>query len=178
MPVRRRIMQSNRSRDTRPEIRLRQELYALGLRYRVAQHPIAGFRRTADVVFRPTKIAVFVDGCFWHSCPQHGSLLLRNRDYWVSKLDQNVRRDAETNSVLKAHGWQVIRVWEHEVAAQAATRIARRVKFRRKSLPYTASKDLLLAAILHWPTCAPALIPTANRSPRQGASDEVPDSAG
>lgn len=134
-PVRRRIMQSNRSRDTRPEIRLRQELYALGLRYRVAQRPIAGFRRTADVVFRPTKIAVFVDGCFWHSCPQHGSLPLRNRDYWVSKLDRNVRRDAETNSVLEAHGWEVIRVWEHEVAAEAATRIARRVKFRRKSLP-------------------------------------------
>ena len=124
-------MQSNRSRDTGPEMELRRLLHALGLRYRVSARPLPDLRRTADIVFRPAKVAVFVDGCFWHRCPEHGSEPRANSDYWTPKLDRNVERDEETNSALKAAGWKVIRIWEHEGATRAAKRVARAVQFRR-----------------------------------------------
>ena len=88
-------------------------------------------RRRADIVFGPTKVAVFVDGCFWHRCPKHGSLPGTNVDYWLPKLERNVERDAETNSLLRAAGWRVIRVWEHQDPEVAARRIAREVLRRR-----------------------------------------------
>ena len=124
-------MQANRSRDTTPEIEIRQYLHALGLRYRVDVRPVKEIRRRADIVFGPTKVAVFVDGCFWHRCPKHGSLPGTNVDYWLPKLERNVERDAETNSLLRAAGWRVIRVWEHQDPEVAARRIAREVLRRR-----------------------------------------------
>ena len=88
-------------------------------------------RRRADIVLGPTKVAVFVDGCFWHRCPKHGSLPAANVDYWHPKLERNVERDAETNSLLRAAGWRAIRVWEHQDPKVAARRIAREVLRRR-----------------------------------------------
>ena len=124
-------MQANRSRDTSPEMAIRRLLHAMGLRYRVDARPVKEICRRADVVFGPAKVAVFVDGCFWHCCPQHGSIPATNADYWIPKLKRNVERDSETNALLKAAGWRVIRIWEHQSPDAAATRIARAVHVRR-----------------------------------------------
>jgi DNA mismatch endonuclease, patch repair protein len=123
-------MRSNRSRDTGPELALRKEIYRLGLRYRVSIRPLPGIRRTADVVFTRAKIAVFVDGCFWHGCPQHHTVALTNADYWAEKVRHNRQRDLETDEILSLSDWKVIRVWEHEDAAAAAERVAISVRAR------------------------------------------------
>lgn len=107
-------MQSNRGRDTKPEVRLRRELHALGLRFRVATRPVPEIRRTADVVFTRARIAVFVDGCFWHGCPTHHTVAKTNAEFWAAKVEGNRRRDRETDELLRAQGWLVIRIWEHE----------------------------------------------------------------
>lgn len=133
-PARRRIMRANRSRDTSPELALRRLLHALGLRYRVSARPLKEIRRTADLVFRPAKVAVFVDGCFWHACPEHGTQPATNADYWAPKLARNVERDRHTDDLLHAAGWLSIRVWEHEDPRPAARRIARTVRKRRLRL--------------------------------------------
>ena len=126
-------MQSNRSRDTVPEMTLRRLLHASGLRYRVSAAPLRGVRRTADVVFGPAKVAVFVDGCFWHQCPIHGTSPKANSDYWLPKLERNVQRDRETDHLLLAAGWLSIRVWEHEDLESAAIHIAKVVRERRQN---------------------------------------------
>ena len=130
-PGRRRIMQANRSRDTGPEMALRRQLHALGFRYRVASRPLKSVRRTADLVFRSARVAVFVDGCFWHRCPDHSSDPKTNSDYWKPKLERNVERDRETDQILIDHGWLSVRIWEHEDPTKAAVRVARIVKKRR-----------------------------------------------
>ena len=107
-------MQSNRGRDTKPEIRLRKELHALGLRFRVSLRPVPEIRRTADVVFTRARIAVFIDGCFWHGCPDHHTVAKTNAEVWAAKVEGNRRRDRETNELLHERGWLVIRIWEHE----------------------------------------------------------------
>ncbi|MFD9353237.1 very short patch repair endonuclease [Streptomyces sp. NPDC060031] len=127
----RRSMLGNRSRDTSPERALRSLLHARGLRYRVAAKPIAGMRRTADLVFRPVKVAVFVDGCFWHGCPEHFVPPKTNPDYWRDKIGGNVRRDRETDRKLAAEGWLVLRFWEHEGAADCAEVVVDAVSARR-----------------------------------------------
>ena len=124
-------MQANRSRDTRPEMAIRRLLHAMGLRYRVDVRPVKKVRRRADVVFGPARVAVFVDGCFWHCCPEHGSVPATNVDYWVPKLERNVERDEETNALLKKEGWRVIRIWEHQDPVASARRIAKEVENRR-----------------------------------------------
>jgi DNA mismatch endonuclease (patch repair protein) len=116
-------MVANRSRDTGPELRLRRELHARGLRYRVAARPVPELRFTADIVFRPARVAVFVDGCFWHSCPDHGTKPTTNGAYWSHKLQRNRERDVQTDQLLSEAGWLVIRVWEHEDPLVAASRI-------------------------------------------------------
>lgn len=118
----RRSMQSNRGRDTAPERAVRRLLFAAGLRYRVDFAPLGG-RRRADIVFPRIKVAIFVDGCFWHSCPAHYSLPTRNASYWLPKLARNVERDRETDALLRAVGWKVLRYWEHESAESVATSI-------------------------------------------------------
>lgn len=113
-------MSKQRRRDTAPELRLRKSLFALGLRYRV-DAPLPGMtRRRADVLFSRKHLAVFVDGCFWHSCPTHGTLPRSNHDWWVAKLEKNVLRDRETDAHLLANGWVVLRFWEHEDMGWAA----------------------------------------------------------
>lgn len=121
-------MQGNKGRDTRPELALRRELHRLGLRYRVDVKPLATHRCRADVVFRRARVAVFVDGCWWHGCPEHGRIPKANADWWRQKLDRNVSRDRRNDATLAAAGWTVIRVWEHESPATAAAMIKRAVR--------------------------------------------------
>ena len=116
-------MSTQATRDTEPEMALRRLLHAAGYRFRVDFSPLPGLRRKADIVFTRRKVAVFVDGCFWHSCPEHGTLPTANRPWWKQKLARNVLRDAETNRLLQAAGWRVVRVWEHEDAGSAADRV-------------------------------------------------------
>jgi DNA mismatch endonuclease, patch repair protein len=127
-------MQGNRSRDTVPELALRSAVHALGLRYRVGVRPIPSLRRTADLVFTNAKIAVFMDGCFWHGCPDHHRSAAANAQYWAEKVVQNRQRDYHTNRVLEANGWMAIRVWEHEDPRVAALRVADAWRERRKQL--------------------------------------------
>jgi len=120
----RRSMVGNRSRDTAPELALRSALHALGLRFRVDARPVPAIPRRADVVLRGDRIAVFLDGCFWHGCPDHFRPPATHADYWTAKIAGNRARDAATGALLEAAGWVVVRVWEHEPTASAACRVA------------------------------------------------------
>lgn len=127
----RRRMQQQRRRDTRPELELRRALHAAGLHYRVERPVLPGMRRRADVVFGPAKVAVFVDGCFWHMCPQHASFPRANADWWREKLERNRERDRDTDRLLLDQGWLPVRVWEHEDMTQAALAVAEAVRRRQ-----------------------------------------------
>jgi DNA mismatch endonuclease (patch repair protein) len=102
---------------------IRRELHRRGLRYRVNVRPIETLRCRADVVFPRQRVAVFIDGCFWHSCPDHGTSPSTNSDYWRAKLARNLQRDAANNAALAEGGWRVLRVWEHEQVHMAADAI-------------------------------------------------------
>ncbi|MFI2279731.1 very short patch repair endonuclease [Nocardia beijingensis] len=124
-PGRRRNMQANRSRDTKPELAVRRLLHSQGLRYRVAIAPDPTLRRKADIVFPKAKVAVFIDGCFWHGCPEHGRRIFQhNTDYWPTKIATNIARDNDTTGRLESIGWTVLRFWEHEDATAVADTIA------------------------------------------------------
>jgi len=113
-------------RDTAPEVAIRRLLHAQGLRYRVA-YPVPGNRRRSiDIAFTRRKVAVFVDGCFWHGCPEHGTQPRANASWWTTKLAANQTRDSDSTARLEAQGWLVLRVWEHEDPSEAARRIADR----------------------------------------------------
>jgi DNA mismatch endonuclease, patch repair protein len=107
-------MRANRSRDTSPERTLRSALHVLGFRYRVASRPLPDLRRTADLVFRSARVAVFVDGCYWHGCPEHYTEPTTNAEYWRSKIGRNKARDVDTDRRLRMAGWTPLRIWEHE----------------------------------------------------------------
>jgi DNA mismatch endonuclease (patch repair protein) len=111
-------------------MRLRTLLFARGLRYRVDARPLPGLRRKADVLFRRARVAVYIDGCFWHGCPLHATWPKQNAAFWLDKIETNQRRDADTDRRLAEAGWLVIRVWEHEDPAEAAGRIAAAVQAR------------------------------------------------
>ena len=119
-----------RTRDTAPELALRRRLHSMGLRYRVDVPPIAALRRRADIVFRTARVAVFVDGCFWHGCPTCDLRPKANADWWREKLQRNRRRDRDTDERLVEAGWLVLRVWEHEPVTEAVGRIADAVRKR------------------------------------------------
>ena len=116
-------MLKNRNRDTRPELAVRSAAHGLGLRYLVAECSIKEVRRSADMVFPRARVAVFVDGCWWHGCPEHYVAPATNLDYWTSKIGGNRKRDADTDARLAACGWRVVRAWEHEDPAVVALRI-------------------------------------------------------
>lgn len=131
--ISRRTMLANRRRDTSPELAVRRRLHAAGLRYRVDFPPLGG-RRRADIVFTKQRIAVFVDGCFWHGCPQHATTPKRNAEYWVPKLHRNAQRDRETDLMLREAGWTSLRFWEHEPPESVASSIARAVSAQREGV--------------------------------------------
>jgi DNA mismatch endonuclease (patch repair protein) len=121
-------MQAQARRDTACELALRRELHARGLRFRVNTRPLAGVRRQADVVFSARRVAVFVDGCFWHGCREHRERVKTNGRWWAAKLARNVRRDRQTNAILGTWGWTVVRVWEHADPTLAAALVDRLVR--------------------------------------------------
>lgn len=116
-------MKAAKPRDTAPEKALRSELYKRSLSYRIDVRPVKELNRRADIVFRSTKVAVFVDGCFWHGCPKHGTQAKANAEFWKNKIKRNQERDEETNKLLKKAGWTVVRVWEHEDPEKAGKKI-------------------------------------------------------
>jgi len=130
-PATRATMMANRSRDTGPELTLRRLLHARGLRYRVAYRPVPSLRRTADVAFTKARVAVFVDGCFWHGCQEHHRLPTANREYWRAKVARNRARDVDTTSALEQQGWLVLRFWEHEAPSSMADLVETTVRDRR-----------------------------------------------
>ncbi|MFY7066693.1 very short patch repair endonuclease [Nocardiopsis changdeensis] len=130
----RRSMRGNRSRDTKPELALRRLVHAVGLRYRVAAKPLPKMRRTADLLFRPTRVAVFVDGCFWHGCPDHFVPPKTNPGYWEDKISGNVSRDRDTDALLEEAGWLVLRFWEHQDPAECAEIVVEAVSARKGEL--------------------------------------------
>ncbi|WP_091935285.1 DNA mismatch endonuclease Vsr [Blastococcus sp. DSM 46786] len=124
----RRRMRTTRRRDTDCEVGLRRILHSVGLRYRIhAKVKHLGNRRRVDLVFTAARVAVFVDGCFWHSCPSHGTLPKSNRAWWQDKLHANVLRDRDSDEILTNAGWVVVRVWEHEDPLAAAQLIVERL---------------------------------------------------
>ncbi|MFE3172016.1 very short patch repair endonuclease [Amycolatopsis sp. NPDC059090] len=124
-------MSKQKSRNTGIEMALRKILHAAGFRYRVHRRPVKGVRREADLVFGPARVAVFVDGCFWHGCPEHGTWPKNNADYWRTKIETNRRRDANTDALLLEAGWLSVRIWEHEATDTAASRVIETVRERR-----------------------------------------------
>jgi len=127
-------MRATGQRDTGPELALRSAVHRRGLRYRVHQRPLPTSRRRADLVFATARVAVFVDGCFWHGCPEHMTWPTSNAAWWREKIDGNRQRDCETDTILEAAGWMALRVWEHEDPEAAAERVAQRVRERVAAL--------------------------------------------
>ncbi|HWL62343.1 MAG TPA: very short patch repair endonuclease [Steroidobacteraceae bacterium] len=124
-------MQRVRQKNTSAESALRRELHALGLRYRLQLPVLTKPRRVADVAFVGPRVAVFVDGCFWHGCPEHATWPKQNAEFWRAKILANRQRDRDTDTRLLADGWIVVRVWAHETPSDAAWRIANIVRRRR-----------------------------------------------
>jgi DNA mismatch endonuclease, patch repair protein len=123
-------MARTRGRDTKPELLIRSAMHRRGLRFRVDAPPIAGLRRRADVLFTRARVAVYVDGCFFHGCPIHATWPKHNANYWRQKIERNRDRDEDTNRRLDDAGWVVIRAWEHEDPEDVADRVARAVRQR------------------------------------------------
>ncbi|WP_433894545.1 very short patch repair endonuclease [Streptomyces sp. CA-111067] len=124
-------MSSQASKDTAAELQVRRILHAAGLRYRV-EYPVPGMaRRRIDVAFTSVKVAVLIDGCFWHGCPEHATQPKANAEWWRQKLDRNMARDAETTEHLTETDWEVLRFWEHEAPDDVALRVAAAVERRR-----------------------------------------------
>jgi DNA mismatch endonuclease (patch repair protein) len=118
-------MKRVKNKDSEAELALRSALHAVGLRFRLHRR-VEGV--TVDIVFPRPKVAVFVDGCFWHGCPEHATFPKSNQDYWLPKLAENMERDERQSNRLKESGWKVIRAWEHEDSKLAAEKIARIVR--------------------------------------------------
>lgn len=131
-PGRSRNMQANRRANTKPEVALRSALHRLGYRYR-KDHLLRlpdGTKARPDIVFTARKVAIFVDGCFWHVCPEHGRQPTTNEWYWTSKLRRNIERDRAADAALAAAGWTVLRIWEHEPVDEAVTAVVTAVGVR------------------------------------------------
>ncbi|MFC4035747.1 very short patch repair endonuclease [Streptomyces polygonati] len=125
-------MSRQASRDTAQEVAVRRLLHSWGLRYRV-NTPVPGMpRRTIDILFRGPRIAVFLDGCFWHGCPVHATSPKANAEWWRAKLDRNMARDLETTEHLRAAGTTVLRFWEHETAEEVARSVGDAVRAQQR----------------------------------------------
>ena len=125
-----RRMKSQKTRDTQCELKVRAVLHSKGLRYRVDTQPLKGLKRKADIVFRRTQVAVFIDGCFWHGCKKHREPSKTNTEWWTDKILSNQHRDRDTDIRLESEGWIVIRAWEHENPQHVAERVEVAVKGR------------------------------------------------
>lgn len=137
----RRSMQGNRGRDTGPEIAVRRIVHSRGLRYRVDARPLAALNRRADLVFSRAKVAVFIDGCFWHGCPDHHTVAKANATYWAKKVETNRQRDLDTSERLQGAGWLVLRFWEHQPSSEVAEAIVHAVQERRGAVVHSDRQD-------------------------------------
>lgn len=126
-------MQSNRPRDTALETAVRSALHRRGLRFRKHVRPIRGLACTVDVAFPRERLAVFIDGCYWHLCPEHASYPKANAAWWRTKLEGNRDRDRRNEAALAEGGWTVLRVWEHEELATVVMRVTRALEALRPS---------------------------------------------
>lgn len=126
-PAVRATMRGNRRRDTKPEMAVRRLVHAAGMRYRVDARPLPQLNRRADLVFMRAKVAVFIDGCYWHGCPEHGTAAKTNAGYWAPKIARNRERDVDTDAQLLAGGWAVVRAWEHDDPVRVVERIVNAV---------------------------------------------------
>ncbi len=124
-------MQKQMRRDTDPEVQVRRRLHAAGIRYRVDNKLEADLRTRGDIVWRGLRIAVFIDGCYWHGCPLHATRPKANADWWARKLDGNVTRDRRADATLAARGWKVLRYWEHESPDAVADAVIVEIQRRR-----------------------------------------------
>jgi DNA mismatch endonuclease (patch repair protein) len=143
-------MRANRRADTKPEVVLRSALHAAGHRFRKdLRLDLDGVRVRPDIVFPRRKVAVFVDGCFWHVCPVHGREPTTNEWYWTPKLRRNVERDRAADAALRGAGWTVVRIWEHEPVADAVVAVTTAFEHvydasghrRQKSAPPDATSE-------------------------------------
>ena len=137
-------MKGNRRVDTKPELALRRALHALGYRYRkdLRLDLPGGARVRPDIVFTARRVAVFVDGCFWHCCPEHGTQPASNTWYWTPKLQRNVERDRAADLALGAAGWTVVRLWEHEALDAAVAAVASLLPAPRSASPKPSGPSL------------------------------------
>jgi DNA mismatch endonuclease (patch repair protein) len=110
-----------------PELEVRRALHRRGLRFRVNYRALPG---RPDLAFTRARLAIFIDGCFWHQCPEHATLPRNNREWWLAKLNRNVERDGEKDAALRALGWRVLHVWEHENSGEVCDRIEREWRSR------------------------------------------------
>ncbi len=125
-----RRMRGVKKRDNGPEMAVRRLLHAAGLRYRVAW-PVPGQRRrTIDIAFTRARLAVYIDGCFWHGCPLHATSPKANAAWWAEKISTNQTRDADVTSQLEDMGWTVLRFWEHEMPDDVASAVIGRLRSR------------------------------------------------
>lgn len=124
-------MKAVRRQGTKAELALRAALDALDIAYAVNDQPLPALQRKADILFRGEKVAVFVDGCFWHGCPLHGTQAKANAEFWREKIERNKQRDSDTNQHLQEAGWVVVRVWAHEEPEAAARKVCEIVRERR-----------------------------------------------
>lgn len=132
-PLASRRFRNTPTRDTPAELALRRALFRRGLRYRVDARPLPTLNRRADLVFAKGRVAVFVDGCYWHGCPKHYKGTSGNAEWWRTKIEGNRARDHDTNQRLRAEGWLPIRIWEHEASEVAAEHVAKLVIERRSA---------------------------------------------
>jgi DNA mismatch endonuclease, patch repair protein len=129
----RRRMRATKQRDTPCELAVRSLVHRGGLRFRVDTRPVSDLQTRADLVFPGALVAVFIDSCFWHGCPKHGTWPKTNGAWWKQKIESNRARDARVAKLLSARGWSVLRIWAHEPPERAAKRIAKRVLDRRSA---------------------------------------------
>lgn len=160
-------MQRQNRRDTKPELALRRELHRRGRRFFVDRPPLAGLRRRADLVFPRRRVAVYVDGCFWHSCPVHATHPKNNADWWAQKLAANVARDRDTDERLTAAGWTVVRVWEHEDPTAAADRVQAALEAAEsvEGQPRTAVRSTRSISLRSPATLPSSVVSNASTSP-------------
>jgi DNA mismatch endonuclease (patch repair protein) len=134
-------MQATRTRDNKLELGLRSALHRMGFRFRVHKRLLKGLTRSVDLAFSRSRIAVFVDGCFWHGCPIHMTWPKTNAEWWREKIQANRCRDADTDARLVAEGWTVVRIWEHETTEAAAERLAELLRVRSSKVSATAKPN-------------------------------------
>ena len=143
-----RTMRAQKRVGTKPEMQLRSELHRRGMRYFVDRPVVPGDRRRrVDIVFPRIRLAVFVDGCFWHRCPDHGNLPKANGEWWAAKLNRNVERDRDTDRRLIDAAWSVVRVWEHENVQVAADRVEAKGESLRHSTRPSKGRECDLGSL-------------------------------